>query len=410
MQAFGQIGQRPFTGVRNDQIPISRADGEDEDAEAAARSADTVIQMETELAKDSKSRVELRDPNANYHKLTLAELHTLTPHLDWPVYFKELGLSRMKSVIVGQTNFFHRLDRMVQERPLADFQTYLRWHVVRGAAPALHAEAVAESFAFYGTTLRGQLQPEPRWQRSAKVVDAALGEALGRMYVEKHFPAAALARMNELVNNVQEVFQERLRKLDWMSEATRKKALAKFDRFTRKIGHPEKFRDYSKVVVRRDDYYGNLRRASLAENKRQLARVGQAVQHRTERDVLRVVDERREGRDPERDDEEGGEREPRHRNTSGSTTRAHIRIMPRRRPTRYRSTSTIDRSAFQEFAVGANRDRAATAAAIVGGQHGLARGIDDEVARLKLAAMRVSIDTLTEEQETYLNSWELGTH
>lgn len=246
-------------------------------AESAASQADTVLALETELAKVAKSRVELRDPNANYHKQTLVELHDLTPHLAWPLYFRELGLSRMPSVIVGQTNFFARLDQLVTGRPLADFRTYLRWHVLRSAAPMLHAAAAGESFAFYGTTLRGQPQQEPRWQRSAKVVDASLGEALGRMYVEKHFPPAARARMEELVNNLQAVFQDRLRKLDWMSEPTRRKALAKFDRFTRKIGHPEKFRDYSKVKIRREDYFGNLRRADLFENRRQLAEVGKAV-------------------------------------------------------------------------------------------------------------------------------------
>ena len=246
-------------------------------AESAARQADTILSLETELAKAGKSRVELRDPVANYHRHTLAELHTLTPHLAWPVYLNELGLSRMGSVVVGQTNFFQRLDQLVVERPLADFQTYLRWHVLHGAASFLHAAPADETFAFYGTALRGQPEQEPRWQRAAKLVDAALGEALGRIYVEKNFPPAARARMTELVDNLQAVFQDRLRKLEWMSEPTRQKALAKFAKFTRKIGHPETFRDYSKVVITRTDYFGNVRRASLFENRRQIARVGQAV-------------------------------------------------------------------------------------------------------------------------------------
>lgn len=246
-------------------------------AESAALQADTVLSLETELAKASKSRVELRDPNANYHKVAIADLPTQTPNLPWPVYFRELELAGVPSVIVGQTNFFNRLNELVAERPLADFRTYLRWHVVREAAPHLHAAAADESFAFYGTALRGQPQQEPRWQRSAKVVDAALGEALGQLYVSKHFPPAARARMNELVENLQAVFQDRLRKLDWMSEPTRQKALAKFARFTRKIGHPEKFRDYSKVKIRRNDYFGNLKRASLFESRRQLAQVGKGV-------------------------------------------------------------------------------------------------------------------------------------
>ena len=246
-------------------------------ATVAIEQANTVLALETELAKASKSRVELRDPNANYNKLTLAELQSRTPHLPWKSYLGKVGLSRITNLIVGQTNFIARLDQLVLERPLSEWQTYLQWHVVRAAAPTLHEATAQESFAFFGTTLRGQPDQEPRWQRSAKVVDGALGEALGRMYVEKYFPPAAQARMAELVGNLQAVFQDRLRKLEWMSEPTRQKALAKFDRFTRKIGHPAQFRDYSSVVIQRDDYFGNLRRAALFESHRELAKVGQAV-------------------------------------------------------------------------------------------------------------------------------------
>ncbi len=243
----------------------------------AIMQANTVLELETELAKASKSRVELRDPNANYNKLTLSELQSRTPHLPWKSYLGKVGLAQITNLIVGQTNFIIHLDQLVLERPLSEWQTYLQWHVVRAAAPTLHEATARESFAFFGTTLRGQPDQEPRWQRSAKVVDGALGEALGRMYVEKYFPPTAQARMAELVGNLQAVFQDRLRKLEWMSEPTRQKALAKFDRFTRKIGHPAQFRDYSSVVVQRDDYFGNLRRATLFENHRELAKVGQAV-------------------------------------------------------------------------------------------------------------------------------------
>ena len=151
------------------------------------------------------------------------------------------------------------------------------WHLLRAAAPYLHREVEEESFAFYGKTLRVQPQQEPRWQRAARTIDGTIGEALGKLYVEKHFPPAARARMNELVGNLRVVFLDRLKGLEWMSAETRAKGAAKFDRFTQKIGHPEKFRDYSKVKIRRDDLIGNVQRAAVVESRREAARVGQAV-------------------------------------------------------------------------------------------------------------------------------------
>ena len=134
-----------------------------------------------------------------------------------------------------------------------------------------------ENFNFYGKVLSGQPEQEPRWKRAAHVIDGSIGEALGQLYVEKYFPPEAKARMNELVENVKAVFHDRLEKVSWMTEATRAKALAKFARFTQKIGYPDKFRDYSSVVIRRDDYLGNVRRAEAFESHREIARVGKPV-------------------------------------------------------------------------------------------------------------------------------------
>jgi putative endopeptidase len=245
--------------------------------EAAAKQAATVLAFETELAKASKTRVELRDPNANYNKFTLAELAARTPGLPWTLYFSALGVAKPDYVVVGQTNFFNAVAELARTRPLDDWKTYLRVHLVKDASPYLHAAAEREHFAFYGTTLRGTPQPEPRWQRAAKVIDGNLGEALGKLYVDRYFPPEARARMAELVANLRAVFRERLAKVDWMSPETRAKGLAKFDRFTEKIGHPDKFRDYTKVKIRRDDYLGNVLRASEFESAREFARIGQPV-------------------------------------------------------------------------------------------------------------------------------------
>ena len=248
-----------------------------DDADSAARSADDIVALETEMAKASRTRTELRDDEKNYHKKTPAELQALTPAISWDAYLTALGTSMPEYVIVGQPEFLEALNRLVDNTDGETWKAYLRWHLLRSSAAYLNAAAEDRNFAFYGTTLRGQPSPEPRWQRAAKTLDGALGEALGKLYVERHFPSAARTRMNELVENLKEVFRDRLSKVEWMGEATRKEALKKFARFSTKIGHPEKFRDYSTLDLRPDDYLGNVRRATEFEVKRQLARIGRPV-------------------------------------------------------------------------------------------------------------------------------------
>ena len=245
--------------------------------ETSAARARTVLELETALAKASRTRVELRDPDKNYNKFTVAEWVSKHPTLAFRAYLDASGLEKLPYLIAGQPEFFTAADKLLKERPLADWKVYLRWHVLRSSAAFLHEEVEREQFEFYGKTLRGQEKQEPRWQRAAKVIDGSIGEALGRLYVEKYFPPAARQRMDELIGNLRAVFQDRLKSVEWMTDATREKALVKFARFTQKIGYPEKFRDYSKVAIRRDDYLGNIRRAALFESRRQLARVGGPV-------------------------------------------------------------------------------------------------------------------------------------
>jgi putative endopeptidase len=248
-----------------------------EDAGTAKANAAVVLEMETILAKASKSRVDLRDPIANYHKVTVADFVRDYPEPDFRVYLETSGLKDLKDMVVRQPEFFQRLNQMGQERPLEDWKTYFRWHLIHAAAPYLHSAAEEESFAFYGKILRDQEVQEPRWQRSARIIDGEIGEALGQLFVEKYFPPAARTRMTELVENLKVVFRGRLEKLEWMQDATRTRALAKFDRFTQKVGHPEKFRDYATVEVRANDLLGNVQRADEYETHRTLGRVGQPV-------------------------------------------------------------------------------------------------------------------------------------
>jgi putative endopeptidase len=253
-----------------------------ESASDADSMADTIFDLEKELAKASRSRTDLRDREKNYHKKTRADLAKLSPDIAWDVYFEATGTPKVAEVIVGQPEFFEALNRLSTERSPNDWLAYLRWHLIRSSASGLHSALYDESFRFYGTILQGQPQPEPRWQRAARAIDGGrtgggLGEALGQLYVERHFPAAARARMSELVEDIKAVFKDRLAKLEWMSPATRELALKKFARFTTKIGHPEKFRDYSQVAIRREDYLGNLQRAQVADSRRDLERIGKTV-------------------------------------------------------------------------------------------------------------------------------------
>jgi putative endopeptidase len=247
-----------------------------EPAQADAE-AGIVLDLETALARAGRSRVELRDAEKNYNKFTKAELMANNPAITWQAYLSDRGLEGIPYAIVGQPEFFQAVDKLLASRPLADWKVYLRWQVLHEAAPFLCRDAEEETFNFFGKVLSGQPEQEPRWKRAFRTLDRGIGEAVGQLYVERYFPPEAKARMQELVENLKTVFHDHLEKVDWMTGATRAKALAKFARFTQKIGYPDKFRDYSPVKITRDDYLGNVRRAAAFEERRQTARVGKTV-------------------------------------------------------------------------------------------------------------------------------------
>jgi len=248
-----------------------------EKPEEAAAHAGIVLDLETELAKASRSRVDLRDPDKNYNKFTKAEWLGKNPAIAWQVYLAERDLAGVPYVIVGQPEFFQALDKLVRSRPISDWRVYLRWHVLHASAPFLCRDAEEENFNFFGKVLSGQPEQEPRWKRAFRALDGSIGEAVGQLYVEKYFPQEARARMKDLVENLKTVYRDHLEKAGWMTETTRVKALAKFARFTQKIGCPDKFRDYSSIKIRRDDYLGNIRRAGAFDEHRHAARVGKPV-------------------------------------------------------------------------------------------------------------------------------------
>jgi putative endopeptidase len=249
------------------------------EAEAAATDAATVLAVETSLATKAKTPVELRDRLANYNRMPTAEVAAKVSAFPLARYLSERGITGPAAdhVIVRQPAFFDGLQEQLASRPLSDWQPYLRYRTIVSAAPALAAPIEAERFRFYGTVLSGTPTMEPRWQRAARLIDAGIGEALGELYVAQYYPPQAKARMDELIKNVKTVMRERLQKLDWMTEPTRQKALAKFDRFEARIGHPDTFRDYSSVPISREQFFENVRNATVFEVKRTLAKLGQPV-------------------------------------------------------------------------------------------------------------------------------------
>ncbi|HWS90605.1 MAG TPA: M13 family metallopeptidase [Pyrinomonadaceae bacterium] len=245
--------------------------------EQAQAGAQTVMRLETELARNSLDRVARRDPNRQYNKMTVAELQKLAPSFDFAAYFKGLGAPAFADLNVGQPDFFRGLDKVIAGASPEDLRTYLRWHLVRGAANALSTPFFNESFEFYGKALTGAKQPQERWRRCVSAADSTLGEALGEAYVKRAFPPESKARMQQLVNNLVAALRDDIPTLQWMSEATRKSALDKLAAFKQKIGYPDRWRDYSALKVERASHVENLRRAAAFERRRDLAKIGRPV-------------------------------------------------------------------------------------------------------------------------------------
>ena len=226
--------------------------------ETAAAEAETVMRIETALAKGSMTRVERRDPKALDHKMTSAELEKISPQFRWTVYFAKVGMPALSSLNVASPTFFKSMNQELEKENLADWKTYLRWHLVHADAPSLSAPFVNENFAFYGKTLRGQQELQARWKRCTEAVDRYLGEDFGQAYVEKYFPPEAKQQALKIVKEIQMAMDQDIKSLPWMSPATKQQALAKLQGMANKIGYPDKWRDYSKLEIVRGDELGNV--------------------------------------------------------------------------------------------------------------------------------------------------------
>lgn len=230
-----------------------------------AQVAPVILRLETRLAKAALSNVELRDPVRNYNKMSIQDLQKLVPQIDWTVYLQAMGIST-DSLSVGQIAHLQEVGKMLAEEPLEDLKVLFMWQTMDGAADYLSDELFMANFDFYGRVLSGKEEPSPRWKRAVAMVNGALGEAVGQMYVKQYFPEENKARMLALVKNLQQSLGERIAALDWMSEETKAKALEKLAAFTIKIGYPDKWRDYTALDIDPTlSYYANIQRAAKFE-------------------------------------------------------------------------------------------------------------------------------------------------
>jgi predicted metalloendopeptidase len=247
------------------------------DANAAAN-ARAVVAFETKIAQLHWSKVELRDPVKAYNKVPLDKLPALMPRFDWQAYLSALGVAgKVDYVIVSQPSYLKALDKLLAATDIETLKPYFAWGVIRANAPYLSKAFVETNFEFYGKQLGGATEMRPRWKRGVSATEDALGESIGKAYVEQHFPAASKARMEALVQNLLAAYKDSIDQLTWMSPRTRKEAQAKLAKFTPKIGYPNKWRDYSKVTIDRNDLVGNVARATEFAVQKELDKLGKPI-------------------------------------------------------------------------------------------------------------------------------------
>jgi putative endopeptidase len=255
------------------------------DSPALAKSeAQTVMDIETALAKASLTRVEKRDPYKLFHKMTAADLSRLTPSFNWNAYWSALGLAAQTEINVTEPKFIEEVGHQLQVRSVADWKAYLRWHLAHEKSRYLSPVFVRADFDFYSRYLRGVTEIQPRWKRCVRFIDRDLGEALGQVFVEKTFRPETKMRALAMTREIEKMMQNDLEHLAWMGPATRAQAIAKLHAMVNKIGYPDRWRDYSSLSIVRGDFLGNVNRSAVFESRRELNKIGKPVD-RTEWDM-----------------------------------------------------------------------------------------------------------------------------
>ncbi|MEO6687585.1 MAG: M13 family metallopeptidase, partial [Dokdonella sp.] len=244
----------------------------------AAKTAKDILSLETALARVQWTKVETRDPIKGYNKTEISKLAAVAPGFDWDAYLDAAGIKGKVDVVnIGQPSYLKAFAKLVAGTPLSTWKAYFRWKALRDAAPNLSRDYVDTSFAFYGTALRGIPENQPRWKRGIGVVEKAMGDALGKLYVAKHFPTASKQRADELVKNFLAAYKQGIENLDWMSNDTKREAQAKLAKFMPKIGYPDVWRDYSSLEIAKGDLVGDVTRANAFEYQRNLNKLGKPV-------------------------------------------------------------------------------------------------------------------------------------
>ena len=247
------------------------------DEAAAKKKMEAVMDIETRIAKASFSAVEQRNPAANYHKMSLDELKKEIPGIDWDAFLNGIGVKGVTELSVSQVEPIKEVEKIINSLPVENQIAYMQWSLIDRAAGYLSDDLVAQNFDFYGKTLSGKQANQPRWKRAVSTVNGVLGEAVGQMYVEKYFPAAAKERMVQLVKNLQTALGERIRNLEWMGDSTKIKAIEKLNSFYVKVGYPDKWRDYTGLNIEKDSYWANVKRATEFELDYMLSKAGKPV-------------------------------------------------------------------------------------------------------------------------------------
>lgn len=239
--------------------------------------ATSIMKLETDLAKASRKLEDLRDPIRNYNKMTVASLGKITPNINWNSMFPVLGVAKADSVIVGQPEFYKALNTFVKSYSIEDWKTYLKWDLVNSYAAYLNSDIEKQNFKFYSTVMNGVSKQKPRWKRVVGQTDNYLGELIGQVYVAEYLPKGSKEKLLEIGNNIRDVYADHIKKLDWMSEATKVKALKKLSKIVMKVGYPDKWKDMSSMKIDRKSYCGNVIQANIWSYKDMINKYGKAV-------------------------------------------------------------------------------------------------------------------------------------
>jgi putative endopeptidase len=245
--------------------------------ESAKANAETIIKIETELAKNSQNAVEQRDPQKQYNPFTKAELMKLTSNVNWDIYFTAIGIKTPDNIVLNQPKFYEGLNTIINSVSIADWKVFLKWNLIQASAPYLSSKFANESFKFNGTVLAGKKEMKPRYKRVQGATDEALGEALGKLYVDKYFDDKSKKRVNEMVDNLIAAYRVRIESRDWMSKETKAQAQLKLDKVIKKLGFPDKWIDYSALTITKESYWKNVSTAREFQYKRMLDKIGKPV-------------------------------------------------------------------------------------------------------------------------------------